>query len=1585
MVPEVAGASFNFTWYRYTPGNLAWTNFTTQNNQATSTISNLQPGAYYVSVRNTSNAIVGCYRAWIVRVLQEPQVDVLPIAPNCAGPISLVGTFTPGQISPISNLPESQMLINANTEISVCFSGTHTWVSDLAFYLRGPASCGSPNLVLMPNPGGACNSSDNFNNFCFSTESNNNINVCSGVNGLSGTYGTYGAVPTAINWSVLNGCDAQSGGWAVQVYDCVGLDVGFLTDATITFTGTDLCGAPQTVTYTTPNNYSSAINDNSCSAALASIFTVAPAAAPATLNCPFGYEWTSNPPVNIPNSTSSLNINLTSLTDLAGNPIPWQDVEFTLSATFNCDPLAEGNNCFGGNSSDTEMYSNLPAGNFVIDDLAPVCINGGPVQLTANIPGGVWSGSGITNTALGIFDPALAGSSSVVIDYSSPSACYVADQTTIEIIPAPSISVIAPAEVCPGSVVTLEAAASSGTIQWLDLDGNVIGNASSIDVQYDVSTSVTAQVTDQCLNTVTTEVVVEYEELPSIEIGETVTICGGSTAQLEAVVIGNYDSIEWVTTDGAIDGTDNTPVIATQTAGTYTATITTLLGCEYSDAVLVESAPLPVLVIGSDDEVCAGQSYNLAVSGAQTYLWSPSDYLSADNVPDPIVDLQQTTTYTVQGFSNEGCVSSATITLTYIDYPTVTVASPTMVCPDTPVTLNANGTAGSWEWTLDDGTVLGEGEQIDLQFNATTTITVEVMDACLNTSTDTVTVFYEELSSIEVGETITLCDGSTTQLQADITGNYDSIEWTSVDGAIDGSNDLPTIVAQAGGTYTATITTALGCQYSDAVLVESAPLPLLVIGSDDDVCAGQPYNLSVSGAQTYLWSPSDYLSATDIANPIVDLEQTTTYTVQGFSAEGCVSDATITLTYIDFPTVSVSEPTIACPNTSVTLNASGTPGTWEWTLEDGTVLGAGNQIDVQFNTTTNVLVEVTDACLNTDQFEVLVSYEATPIVEAGDDEIVCEGADITLQSTVDGDFVSLSWSTLDGVITGPINNFDIETSDEGTYTVTVITALNCTHSDNLFVDVVPLPIVDAGSGENVCSNQPYTLNATGAVSYEWWPATGLSSTSVASPQATITSPITYSVTGTDINGCVGTDQIQLTLFPLPQLFATPVSIICPEEEITLNTNGTAGIVEWTPATALNTAIGNSVIASPSITTVYTATLTDVCGIEVQAQITVPVESLYTVDAGQDVSFCEGESAQMQGNVEGESPIIEWLSPDGTLFAVDEENPIVNVPGLYTLHVETPLGCIYEDDAQAIENAYPTFNLQETFYYCPGSSVQATVLGNWDLVEWSSGNNGPSASFSSEGTFEVVVTENNCSIADDFVVQEVVLPLIELGPTIEICSDETATINSGYAGDWSTGANSSSIIVASPGTYGFEYSLQGCSVYDEVEVIVKPLPFVSGNPTQYGCMEEDYTILIDDYSSGSYLWSDGSTETYLTVDQPGRYWFMVTNDCGSVAQTVDVVFEDCNVAVYMPNSFTPDNDGVNDVWKIEARNVKSLKTQIVNRWGQVVFESTDISPVWTGGFNSGDTYVPDGVYLFRVELEKLDGQKDVREGSIFLIR
>ena len=1272
VVPEVAGASFNFVWSRFVPGNSNWNAFTTQNNQASSTITGLQPGAYFVSVRNSSNVIVGCYRAWIAQVLQEPQVDVQPIPSNCVGPISLVGTFTPGQVTPISNLPESQLVIDANTEITVCFTGTHTWISDLAFYLRGPATCGSPNLVLMPNPGGACNSSNNFTNFCLTTESTNNINVCSGVNGLSGTYGSYGATPTPINWSGIYGCDAMNGGWAVQVYDCVGLDVGSLTDATITFTGFDLCGASQSVSYTTPANFSSPINDNSCSSTSASIFTVSPAISPAVLNCSFGYEWTSDPEINIPNATSSLTIDITTLTDAAGNPIPWQDIDFTLSTTINCDDLAGANDCFGGNGSDTETYVNIPQTPTAIVDIPAICIDNGTVQLTADLAGGTWSGAGIVDALQGIFDPTLAGEGSFVVDYTFSDNCILPDNTIVSVEVAPNLSFNLPDGVCANAA------------------------------PFDLAAS------------------------PSV---------------------------------GVFSG----PGIVDASMGTF-------------------------------DPALAGEGLH-----------------------------------------------------------TISMTSNT-VCP-----VNVN----------------------------------------------------------------------------------------------------------------------------DDILVN--PIPVLVVTPNSDVCPGEIIQIDASGADSYQWIPSLYLNADNVAGPFVSLESTTTYTVIGSSSFGCEGLGEVTLTLLDSPVVTVATPALSCPGAAVTLEVQGTTGTWEWTLSDGTPLGVGPTVDVVFDAATQVEVEVTDDCQNTATAQVTVPIEAMPSVNAGSNEVVCTGSSTQLHGDILGIYASLEWTTVDGLIAGISNTPNLTVSDEGTYLITIQTALGCTYSDDVFVDVVPLPIIDVSDDTDICAGQPYALSAVGALTYNWSPATGLNSSSGAGVNTTISAPITYTVVGTDGNGCVNSAQVNLGIIPQPQLSAQSVSMICPGADVLLTAIGSDGDYTWLPTTALNTATGTSVVASPMTTTQYTVTLTDACGVELQALVNVPVEQLYSVDAGDDTGFCEGETVSIQADVTGSNPSIAWLNGSNLLAGENDELLLVSVPGTYVIQVETPLGCLYDDALIVNEISYPTFFLSDTLSFCQGSSVTLNIPGSWDQVLWSTATQASSIEVGIEGDYQVTVTNDGCSTDDEVHVYRVNLPVIQLGPNIQICQGQTASLSSGYNGQWSTGASGDSIVVASSGTYTFEYSEEGCVVSDEVEVVVNPLPYIDAVTTQYGCIEQDFTIVISDFSAGVYEWIDGTQAPYLNVSAPGEYWFMVTNQCGSTAETITVVFEDCEDAVYIPNCFTPDNDGVNDAWKVITRNINSMSTKVLNRWGEVVFESNDLSPVWTGGFNSGDTFVADGLYFFRIEFERRDGQKELREGSMFMIR
>jgi gliding motility-associated-like protein len=255
-------------------------------------------------------------------------------ASNLSGVVSVNGAFS------YYNPPPPESLINASTQITVCFSANHTYVSDLGFYLVGPAACGSPTIAVMPHPElinasnlCCCNSGDNLSNLCFTTNPLGNINPCTAAVPLNGTYSGYSSSfgnNVTINWSSLFGCNAAEGGWRVQIHDCIGQDVGALTNASITFSNlTSICGSPTSITYSS-GAINSIINDNSCTAASASIFQVPITpnlTTPITINSSTTYLWTADQTVAIPNASSSLNTSVST--------IPNGTTNLTLTATIS--------------------------------------------------------------------------------------------------------------------------------------------------------------------------------------------------------------------------------------------------------------------------------------------------------------------------------------------------------------------------------------------------------------------------------------------------------------------------------------------------------------------------------------------------------------------------------------------------------------------------------------------------------------------------------------------------------------------------------------------------------------------------------------------------------------------------------------------------------------------------------------------------------------------------------------------------------------------------------------------------------------------------------------------------------------------------------------------------------------------------------------------------------------------------------------------------------------------------------------------------------------------------------------------------
>jgi gliding motility-associated-like protein len=124
-----------------------------------------------------------------------------------------------------------------------------------------------------------------------------------------------------------------------------------------------------------------------------------------------------------------------------------------------------------------------------------------------------------------------------------------------------------------------------------------------------------------------------------------------------------------------------------------------------------------------------------------------------------------------------------------------------------------------------------------------------------------------------------------------------------------------------------------------------------------------------------------------------------------------------------------------------------------------------------------------------------------------------------------------------------------------------------------------------------------------------------------------------------------------------------------------------------------------------------------------------------------------------------------------------------------------------------------------------------------------------------------------------------------------------------------------------------------------------------------------------------------THTFNTTDEYGAT-LTVSSPEGCIAQFTEFVY---SPIIYIPNSFTPNNDGLNDVFKVSVRGISEFSIQIFNRWGDLVHESTDPNEIWQGGDANGEYFIPNGVYSYVVKYKSLDTQAKIENGTITVFR
>jgi gliding motility-associated-like protein len=168
----------------------------------------------------------------------------------------------------------------------------------------------------------------------------------------------------------------------------------------------------------------------------------------------------------------------------------------------------------------------------------------------------------------------------------------------------------------------------------------------------------------------------------------------------------------------------------------------------------------------------------------------------------------------------------------------------------------------------------------------------------------------------------------------------------------------------------------------------------------------------------------------------------------------------------------------------------------------------------------------------------------------------------------------------------------------------------------------------------------------------------------------------------------------------------------------------------------------------------------------------------------------------------------------------------------------------------------------------------------------------------------------------------------------------------------------------------------------IESLMNPTLYL-GNDTTI-CMNHKLFLDASIPWGISYQWENGSTSVTRWIENEGEYWVQASNPCVSVSDTIFIKVDDCDPILVIPNVFTPNDDGFNDLFIVDViKNITSINILIFNRWGENIFQSNNLNFAWDGQLKNQKC--PEGVYFWVVQYVDINGDKHDLSGTVTLFR
>lgn len=775
------------------------------------------------------------------------------------------------------------------------------------------------------------------------------------------------------------------------------------------------------------------------------------------------------------------------------------------------------------------------------------------------------------------------------------------------------------------------------------------------------------------------------------------------------------------------------------------------------------NASVPTANAGTDKSICTGSSVQIGATATTgvTYSWisSPSGFTSTS--ANPTVSPTATTTYIVEAKNASGCVRTDTVVVTVNSLPTSNAGADQTICAGASVQIGTTSTTGlTYSWTSNPSGFTSTSANPTVNPTTTTVYTVETKNASGCVSKDEVTVTVNALPTATAGTDQPICSGQSVQIGSTaVTGN--TYSWTSDPSGFTSSSANPTVSPTATTTYILEVTNANKCTKIDSVKITVNALPVADAGSDMIICNGETTQIgstTISGVK-YSWTsnPSGFTSSD--AEPTVNPTTTTVYTVEVTDGTtGCVSKDEVTITVNDAPVANAGLSSQICEGDSVQIGSAAQAGeTYSWTAVGGfTSTDAMPMVSPSVTTTYVLEVSNTNGCIAMDSVTIIVN--ALPIADVGNgDSIICNGGSTQIGTPgVTG--VTYSWTSNPAGFTSTDAMPTVNPTVTTTYTLVATGAGSCTSTARITINVNPLPTANAGLDTAICEGGNTTLGTTSVPGETYsWTSTGGFTSAVANPTVNPTVTTTYTLTVTNALGCTSTDEVTITVNPLPMANAGLDTAVCEGNTVTIGTAAVTGnTYSWTGTGGFTSADAMPTITPSLGINVYYLVVSNANGCTSTDSVIVGALPVPVANAGIDTTICAGTTPRI-GSAAQTGVTYSWTSPGG--FTSTDAQPTINptTTTTYTLVATGIGGCTSTDEITVTVNPAPTnagftatHGMGLTYNFSANDNSQSVY--NWDF---GNGNTATGATtsytFPAEGTFSVKLTVFNatgCSVTKD---------------------------------------------------------------------------------------------------------------------------------------------------------------------------------------------------------------------------------------------